>query len=300
MLKIAWHKSYCLNLPENHKFPMKKYNLLPQLLLDEKIVEKENFFKPELIEERYILLAHSETYWNNLKNLTVLDSDFRKIGFPQSEEVVLRERYLCEGTRKSADYAIDYGISFNIAGGTHHAFSYKGEGFCLLNDMAIAAHYLFDSRKSNRIMIIDLDVHQGNGTAEIFNNVDRVYTLSLHGKNNYPLKKEISDLDIELPDAIKDEEYLALLNDALQIAFDRFQPDFIFYQCGVDILESDKFGRLGVSIEGCKKRDEIILNLAKNNNIPIACSMGGGYSPDINVILDAHSNTYKLAKEIFF
>ena len=192
------------------------------------------------------------------------------------------------------------GISLNIAGGTHHAFKDRGEGFCMLNDQAIAANYLLKKRLAKKIMIIDLDVHQGNGTASIFSENPNVFTLSFHGKKNYPFKKEKSDLDFEFEDGTSDYEYLSKLIEIIPDLINKFKPDFIFYLSGVDVLKNDKLGRLSLSINGCKKRDEIIIYLCKERNIPIQISMGGGYSESIDEITLAHCNTYSTAKEVFF
>ena len=197
-------------------------------------------------------------------------------------------------------YAKQFGVAMNIAGGTHHAFTNKGEGFCLLNDIAIASHYALAENLATKILVIDLDVHQGNGTAQIFRNDDRVFTFSMHGANNYPLVKESSDLDIGLPDFTDDDFYLKTLQSNLHNLLEKVQPDLIFFQSGVDILDTDKLGRLSVTRDGCKQRDKIVLSLAKANKIPIVASMGGGYSPDFRDIIEAHANTYRLAQEIFF
>ncbi len=205
-----------------------------------------------------------------------------------------------QGTIDCALYAQKYGCAMNIAGGTHHAFTNKGEGFCLLNDMAIAANYLLANKLAERILIVDLDVHQGNGTAQIFQNNEAVFTLSMHGKNNYPFHKELSDMDIELMDGTNDVTYLDLLQQHLPLVIQKQQPDFIFYLCGVDILATDKFGKLNISTEACKQRDAFVFELCKANKIPVACAMGGGYSPKISDIVNAHCNTFKLASEMFF
>jgi acetoin utilization deacetylase AcuC-like enzyme len=188
----------------------------------------------------------------------------------------------------------------NIAGGTHHAFTYKGEGFCLLNDIAIAARYLLDEGLVKQILVVDLDVHQGNGTAQIFKYESRVFTFSMHGQNNYPLHKEQSDLDIGLADFTNDDFYLNTLRINLDLLMDQERPDFIFFLSGVDILETDKLGKLSVSREGCKERDRIVLQAAKQSGIPLVASMGGGYSTDFRDIIEAHANTFRLAQEIFF
>jgi acetoin utilization deacetylase AcuC-like enzyme len=211
-----------------------------------------------------------------------------------------REVCIVNGTLKSALFAIQYGIAMNIAGGTHHAFTHKGEGFCLLNDIAIAANFLLHERLVNQILVVDLDVHQGNGTAQIFKNESRVFTFSMHGKSNYPMVKETSDLDVPLEDYVEDATYLSILEKNLNGLLETVNPDFIFFQSGVDILKTDKLGRLWISRHGCKQRDRMVLNLAKKNNIPLVASMGGGYSEDFRDIIEAHANTFRLAQEIFF
>jgi len=300
MLKIAWSELYILSLPANHRFPMSKYELLPQQLLHEGTITHENIFRPTPLGEKWILTTHDRSYWNNLSMLTLAAQEVRRTGFPLTTEVVHRETVIANGTVQCALYAMHYGVAMNLAGGTHHAFTSRGEGFCLLNDIAIAAHYLLYKKLVSRVLVVDLDVHQGNGTAQIFQDEQRVFTFSMHGANNYPLKKENSDLDIDLQDHTTDTFYLATLEVNLKNLLDTFQPDFIFYQAGVDILDTDKLGRLSVTREGCRQRDRIVLNAARQNNIPIVACMGGGYSPDIRDIIEAHANTFRLAQEIFF
>ena len=300
MLKIAFDKSYKHPLDENHRFPMIKYDLIPEQLLRENTCNQENFFSPSLLEDNLALLTHCENYYKRLSSLLLTKKEIRPIGFPMSRELVYREKKISMGTIECVDFSIKNGISMNIAGGTHHAFRDKGEAFCMLNDQAIAANYLLENNKVNKILIVDLDVHQGNGTASIFNENKNVFTLSFHGKKNYPFKKEISDLDVDFPDKTDDKFYLSKLNNILPKVIDEFEPDFIFYLAGVDVLDNDKLGRLSMTIKGCKERDKFVLKLAKKNNIPIQISMGGGYSVNIKDILEAHSNTYRLAQEIFF
>jgi acetoin utilization deacetylase AcuC-like enzyme len=299
-LKVAWNDVYRHPLPDNHRFPMLKYELLPEQLTYEGTLDNSNFFSPSPVAEELILKVHDAQYWNNLKTLNLSRKEIRTTGFPHSKELIEREIIIMGGTVECAYHAKENGISMNIAGGTHHAFTDRGEGFCLLNDQALAAVDLLDRKAANRILIVDLDVHQGNGTAEIFQSNDAVFTFSMHGANNYPLRKESSDLDIPLADGIKDEAYLELLVTHLERIAQEFQPDFIFYQCGADILETDKLGRLGVSVAGCKKRDEIVLKKALELEAPLVCSMGGGYSEDIKVIVEAHANTFRLAQDLFF
>ena len=293
MLKIAFDKKYVLPLPEGHRFPMLKYELIPDQLLYEGLVSKEQFFSPNKIKENWVEKVHDRKYIQNLNSLTLTKSEIRKTGFPLTKELVEREYMITEGSRKCVDYAIEFGAAANIAGGTHHAFRDRGEGFCLFNDVAVASYYAIEKFQMNQILVIDLDVHQGNGTASIFREENRVYTFSMHGKKNYPFKKEISDLDVELDDGVKDVEYLKTLEQSIKKLDSTLKPNLIFYISGVDILSTDKLGRLKVSREGCKKRDEMIYEFAQKKNIPIVTSMGGGYSEKIYDIVEAHCNTYK-------
>ncbi|HBI40809.1 MAG TPA: histone deacetylase, partial [Tenacibaculum sp.] len=222
------------------------------------------------------------------------------IGFPLTEQLVAREMIIADGTMKATHHALENGIAMNIAGGTHHAFSDKGEGFCLLNDQAVAAKYLQRQKLANKVLIVDLDVHQGNGTAEIFSNDNSVFTFSMHGKTNYPFKKEKSDLDISLENNTSDDEYIFLLKKVLPQLIKNEKPDFIFYLSGVDILKSDSLGKLDISPEGCKERDIFVLQTCYQNKIPVVCSMGGGYSKDLKIIIEAHANTFRAAQDIYF
>jgi acetoin utilization deacetylase AcuC-like enzyme len=300
MLKIAFSPIYKHPLPENHRFPMEKYELLPGQLLYEGIVKEENFFVPTPIDEKCIINTHTQQYWHKLKNLALSKSEIRATGFPLSKDLVVREITILNGSVQAAIYALKNGIAMNIAGGTHHAFAGRGEGFCLLNDIAVVANYLIENQLSKKILVIDLDVHQGNGTASIFTDNPDVFTFSMHGEKNYPMRKEVSDLDCAVPDGTGDDVYLRILHSQLEIILKDFLPDFIIYQSGVDVLESDKLGRLSMSINGVKNRDAIVLNLAKSLKSPIICCMGGGYSPNVAKIVDAHTQVYRLAQELYF
>jgi acetoin utilization deacetylase AcuC-like enzyme len=279
---------------------MSKYEVLPQQLLYEGTIKTENIFAPEPIDTQWILATHEDSYWKNLSELALTPKEIRRTGFPLTEELVQREVTIMQGTLQCTQYALQYGVAMNIAGGTHHAFTNRGEGFCLLNDIAIAANYLLANKQASKILVVDLDVHQGNGTSQIFRNDFRVFTFSMHGANNYPLQKENSDLDIGLADFTDDKFYLTTLDANLKNILDEVEPDFIFFQSGVDILATDKLGKLGVTREGCKQRDRIVLETAKRNKIPLVASMGGGYSTDFRDIIEAHANTYRLAQEIYF
>lgn len=300
MLKIAYANCYSHPLPEGHRFPMEKYELLPRQLEYEGIVNSTNFFVPKPLEEKWILNTHSRDYWNKLQNLSLSKSEIRATGFPLSKELVNREITIAGGSIQAALYAIEYGIAMNIAGGTHHAFYGHGEGFCLLNDIAITANYLRDNQLAQKVLVIDLDVHQGNGTAALFQNSKDVFTFSMHGAKNYPHRKEQSSLDCPLPDGINNESYLNLLAKNLEIIDSKFSPEFIIYQCGVDVLESDKLGRLGMTLSGVRDRDQMVLNYAQQLKVPITCCMGGGYSPQVSKIVEAHTQVYRLAQELYF
>ncbi len=299
MLKIAYHPIYAHPLAEGHRFPMEKYELIPAQLLHEGVITAENLFTPGKAEEEVILWTHDADYWNRMKHLQLTDREMRAIGFPLSAQLVEREITLSQGSIDCAIYAQQYGVSLNVAGGTHHAFADKGEGFCLLNDFGIAANYLLHHQLAKQVMIVDLDVHQGNGTASLFKHEPRVFTFSMHGQHNYPFHKEQSDLDVGLADGTDGNTYLELLLEHLPVILQNVQPDFVFYLSGVDVLATDKFGKLKLSIADCARRDEIVFALCRKHNIPVAVAMGGGYSPQIKHIVEAHCNTFKLAKQIF-
>ena len=300
MLKIAFDPIYAHPLPEGHRFPMLKYELIPEQLLHEGLITKENLFSPKSIEEAIILLTHDAAYWQQLRDLTLPTREQRRIGFPLSARLVEREVRIGQGTIDGCHYAFENGIAFNVAGGTHHAGTNWGEGFCMLNDQAMAANYLLNKGLAKSILIVDLDVHQGNGTAEIFEDEVRVFTFSMHAANNFPFRKEKSDLDIPLTDGINGNDYLALLYDALPQLIAQQKPDFIFYLAGVDVLASDKLGKLGLSREECKMRDQFVFDQCINHKIPVQVSMGGGYSPNIKDIVEAHCNTYRVANQLYF
>lgn len=300
MLKVAWSPRYAHPLPEGHRFPMEKYELLPEQLQYEGTLEPDNFFEPGLLDSKWITNTHDPNYYQKLIDLTLSKPEIRKTGFPLSQNLVEREIHIMEGSVMAANFALKHRVAMNIAGGTHHAFFDRGEGFCLLNDIAITANYLMQYHGTKKVLVVDLDVHQGNGTAAIFKENPNVFTFSIHGAKNYPMHKEKSDLDIPLPDKTGDDAYLKILGEHLPSLIDNFNPGFIIYQCGVDVLEGDKLGRLALSISGCKRRDRLVLEAAKKHQIPLMCCMGGGYSEKISDIIEAHANTYRLAQEIYF
>jgi acetoin utilization deacetylase AcuC-like enzyme len=279
---------------------MLKYELIPEQLLHEGLINFDSFFSPGKLDEDIILKTHEQNYWERLRDLRLSDAEIRRAGFPLTASLIEREIRIARGTIDGSIYALEHGIAFNIAGGTHHAGTDWAEGFCLLNDQAIAANYLLNNFLASRILIIDLDVHQGNGTAEIFKNEPRVFTFSIHAEKNFPFRKERSDLDIGLQDRISDNEYLNLLTKNLKIVIESFKPDFIFYLAGVDVLATDKLGKLNLSRDGCKQRDRMVLSYCRSLKIPVQVSMGGGYSPKITDIIEAHCNTFRVANDLYF
>lgn len=295
VLKIAFDPVYVQPLPEGHRFPMLKYELIPTQLLYEGTISQKNLFAPAICPDEIVLWTHDRDYLHRLHQQTLSEKEQRHIGFPQSPQLTLRELVITQGTIDCCHYALENGVALNVAGGTHHAFADRGEGFCLLNDFAVAANYLLHKKLAERILIIDLDVHQGNGTASIFNDQPAVFTFSMHGAHNYPFRKEKSDLDIGLKDGTGDAIYLSLLENTLDTLIRQLSPDFAFFLSGVDILATDKFGRLKVTMEGCRRRDEIVFSQLQKNHIPCVVAMGGGYSPDIKTIVEAHCNTFRVA-----
>ncbi len=298
-LRIAYDPIYAHPLPEGHRFPMLKYDLIPEQLLYEGTVKQAAFFSPLPCADEVVLWTHSKVYLDKLKNGTLSAKEQRHIGFPQSPELMKRELVITQGTIDCCYHAFENGVALNVAGGTHHAFADRGEGFCLLNDFAVVANYLLHKKLAQKILIIDLDVHQGNGTAKLFEGEKRVFTFSMHGRNNYPFHKEKSDFDLELEDGTDDATYLAMLEKTLPALIENVQPDFAFYLSGVDVLSTDKFGKLKLSITACKQRDEQVFSLLHKKRIPCTVAMGGGYSPGIKTIVEAHCNTFRVAKEIY-
>ncbi len=278
---------------------MVKYELIPEQLLHEGTIATNNLTIPAKCTDEIVLLTHTEEYLTKLHQQTLSVKEQRHIGFPQSPQLTERELIITQGTIDCCVSAFDNGVALNVAGGTHHAFADRGEGFCLLNDFAAAANYLLHQQMARQILIIDLDVHQGNGTAKLFEHNRNVFTFSMHGEHNYPFHKETSDLDIGLKDGTDDSTYLSLLEHHLNTLIEKVKPDFAFYLSGVDILETDKFGKLKITMQGCKQRDELVFTKLKQHQIPCTVAMGGGYSPDIRTIVEAHCNTFRLAKDMY-
>ena len=281
-------------LPEGHRFPISKYQLVREQLLYEGSITEEQLEEAQPADEADLLRVHTRTYWEAMRDLKLDARAMRRIGFPQSATLVDRSRRSVQGTLLAALHALDHGCGVNLAGGTHHAYADHGEGFCLLNDIAVAAQHLLDHRRARRLLIVDLDVHQGNGNAVIFARDERVFTFSMHCQANYPLRKERSDLDLGLAVGTEDKTYLNLLREHLPGLIERQKPDLIFFQAGVDVLATDKLGRLGLSPYGCRTRDQIVVAACQRRQIPLAISMGGGYSERVADTVNGHVETFRL------
>ena len=289
-LPVVNHKDYEAQLNDDNKFPIKKFGELAKALIKNKIVK--NFYIPEPCSVETLKEAHTEDYINKIKNKTLDKNEIRKIGFPLVDSVVRRSFIATGGTVLATKLALNYGIACNTAGGSHHATSNEGAGFCVFNDVAVAAKYLTTRGLANRILIIDLDVHQGNGNSEIFKNDNQVFTFSMHSKVNYPAKKSVSDLDIELEENLEDREYIDILKNNLKY-LNKEEFDFVFYIAGVDVHYNDRLGKLKISDNGIFERDELVIENFFSNKIPLCGVLGGGYNEDFNKLVELHSSLHK-------
>ena len=285
-LPVVNHEDYFAKIGDDHKFPIKKFGELANYLLNKKIVNK--FHKPYPCSDDTLKRAHSVTYINNIKNKTLDQNTIKKIGFPLVDTVIQRSLVATGGTVLASKLALNFGIACNTAGGSHHANYNGGAGYCVFNDVAVAAHYLLDKDLANKILIVDLDVHQGNGNSEIFRDNKQVFTFSMHSRTNYPAKKSISDLDVELEDNLEDKIYLKTLKYYLnELNNENF--DFVFYIAGVDVHFNDRLGKLNISDEGLRQRDELVVENFFSKKIPICGVLGGGYNKDFNKLVELHS-----------
>ncbi|HXG84700.1 MAG TPA: histone deacetylase [Pyrinomonadaceae bacterium] len=296
--RIFYSPFYYADIGEGHVFPIKKFELVRDKLLVEETLRNSEIVEPQPANIEDVLLVHTEDYVSRLRGGNLTAKEVRKLGLPWSEALVRRSFLATSGTINAAKHALKNGVSSNLAGGTHHAFPDRGEGFCVLNDVAVAIKVLQREKAAEKFLIVDCDVHQGNGTAFVFKDDESVFTFSMHGAKNYPLFKENSTLDIELPDKTSDKEYLETLNEALPRVF-LHNPDIVFYLGGADPFEKDKLGRLGLTIEGLYRRDEIILAFAREREVPIVTVMSGGYAADINDTVEIHCNTIRAVKKVF-
>ena len=298
-MRIAYDPAYRYGLPPGHRFPMAKYELLPEQLLREGTATAASFFTPSVLPEGDLLRTHTAEYWRRLQALELTRREVRDIGFPLSRKLLTRGRIIAQGTLDCARYALSSGTALNVAGGTHHSFADRGEGFCVFNDIAVASNVLLASGEVERIAVVDLDVHQGNGTAKLFEAEERVYTLSFHGERNYPLRKERSDRDVGLPDGTPDAAYLDRLAAELPTILDAHRPDLVFYLAGVDVLAEDKLGRLSLSRAGCRARNRFVFEECHRRGLSVAVSMGGGYAERLATIVDAHAATFQEARRVY-
>ncbi|MEQ9442866.1 MAG: histone deacetylase [Cyclobacteriaceae bacterium] len=296
---IYFSDQYLYALPEHHRFPIDKYILVKEQLLYQGIIQLEQLVDPGLCAEEDILRVHTSDYWNAVKTLSLPPRMVRRIGLPHTATSVKRARNSVAGTIAAAESALQLGLGINLAGGTHHAYADRGEGFSTLNDIAIASRRLIAKGLVERVLIIDLDVHQGNGNAHIFQDDPAVFTFSMHGKDNYPLKKEQSDWDIELSTGTTDLPYLTLLQEALTKLIAQHHPQIVFYQAGVDVLATDRLGKLALTKAGCRQRDKLVFGTCLEHGIPAVFTMGGGYSDRMADIVDAHCNTIEVALDLF-
>jgi acetoin utilization deacetylase AcuC-like enzyme len=290
---------YVIDLPPGHTFPIQKYRLVREQLLAEGTLSPEELLEPALAAPTDVRLVHTEDYWERLTSGTLRESAIRRLGLPWSEALVRRSRASVQGTLTAARIAIRDHVAVNLAGGTHHAFPDRGEGYCVLNDIAIAIRCLQRDGWMQRMAIIDCDVHQGNGTAAVFADEPDVYTFSIHGANNYPLVKVPGSLDIGLPDGIGDEEYLRVLEPVIRKILTEFRPGLVFYLAGVDPHERDRLGRLRLTHAGLRQRDEVVLQACCDAGIPVAVTLGGGYGQDVQDTVEAHCNTIRAARAVF-
>tara|TARA_B100000035_G_scaffold278640_1_gene257736 strand:- start:201 stop:1094 length:894 start_codon:yes stop_codon:yes gene_type:complete len=285
-LSVVNHQDYFAKIGDDHKFPINKFGELAKYLINEDIVKK--FHKPYPCSEETLKRAHSETYIKDIKNKTLDQNIIKKIGLPLIDSVIQRSLVATGGTVLASKLAIKNGVACNTAGGSHHANFEGGAGYCVFNDVAVASHYLLDRGLAGRILIVDLDVHQGNGSADIFKNNRNVFTFSMHSKTNYPAIKSKSDLDVELDDNLEDAEYIKILKFYInQLNDENF--DFVFYIAGVDIHFNDRLGKLKISDEGIKKREEIVTENFFSKGIPLCGVLGGGYNKDFNKLVELHS-----------
>ena len=297
MLPIVNHPDYVAQIGDDHRFPIKKFGALFDLLKKDNILNKENLHIPEPAQYLDLTKAHQPEYIQKIDNLSLSKEEERKLGFPMVPSVKRRSYMATGGTVLSAELALRYKLACNTAGGSHHAFSDSGNGYCVFNDVAVAAYNLLNKHSVKKILIYDLDVHQGDGTAKIFENNDQVYTFSAHSKKNYPLVKQKSDKDIELEDDITDEEYLNTVSKSLEIV-NKMNFDFVFYVAGVDIHKDDKLGKLNITTEGIKKREKMVINNFYKNKIPLCGVLGGGYNKDFNHLVYLHSILHRTCHNI--
>jgi acetoin utilization deacetylase AcuC-like enzyme len=297
-MQVFYTPRYYAEIGAAHIFPIRKFELVRERLLGEGTLQPAEIIEPSPAPLEDVLLVHTEDYVSRLCNGQLTTKEMRRLGLPWSESLVRRSFYAAGGTLAATHAALAEGYSSNLAGGTHHSFADRGEGFCVLNDVAIAIRAMRARHRIRRAAIVDCDVHQGNGTATIFAGDTETFTFSMHGANNYPLFKALSTLDIELPDGTQDAEYLNTLARHLPAVF-AHKPDIVFYLAGADPFAKDKLGRLALSIDGLRERDAYVLRACYEREVPVVTVMSGGYGKDINDTIEIHCNTIRMVKEVF-
>lgn len=297
-MRISYSPGYVASLPEGHVFPMRKFSGLYDYLITNGIFKEHSVVEPSMVDFVNLYTVHTQRYGYGVWTGELSKKEVRRMGLPWSKSLAVRSRLAVQGTINTGLMALQDGIAGNLAGGTHHAMPDHGEGFCVYNDVAVAIKVLRQSKWVNKVMIIDVDVHQGNGNAAIFKNEPNVYTFSIHGEKNYPFVKPPSDMDVGLPDQTGDRDYIRILGDSLDKALDVFTPDLVFYLAGIDPLEDDHFGRLSLSMKGLESRERLVIETITQKEIPMALLLSGGYAPTIQQTVEAHALMYKTAKEI--
>lgn len=285
-------------MPKEHIFPMKKFSGLHRYLLINNIIREQDVVEPSLADFSNLYTVHTKRYSDGVWTGNLSKKEIRKMGLPWSKELAIRSRLAVQGTLNASIMALQDGMSGNLAGGTHHAMADGGEGFCVYNDVAVAIRVLKQAKWVQKVLVIDCDVHQGNGTAEIFKDDTDVYTFSIHGEKNYPFKKPPSSLDIGLPDKTGDTDYLLTLEKALNHIFEEFSPDLVYYLAGIDPLETDHFGRLSLTLNGLEERERIVIEAAGKRDYPLVLLLSGGYAPSVDQTVKAHSLLYKSGQHL--
>ncbi|MAL16349.1 MAG: hypothetical protein CL670_10775 [Balneola sp.] len=299
-MRVSYSPGYYATIPDEHIFPMKKFKGLHSYLLNKRILSESEIVEPSMADQSNLITAHTQRYVKAILNGTLDRKEERRMGLPWTQSLAVRSRLAVQGTLNAGLMALQDGIAGNLAGGTHHAMPDLGEGFCVFNDVAVAIKVLQQSKWVNKVMVIDCDVHQGNGTAYIFADDPSVFTFSIHGAKNYPFKKPPSDLDIGLPDKTEDSEYHKSLIAALDSILNDFEPDLVYYLGGIDPLATDHFGRLSLTLKGLRERERIVIETITQKNYPLVLLLSGGYAPTLEETVIAHAQMYEVAKEMGF
>ncbi len=299
-MRVSYSPEYYATIPNEHIFPMGKFQGLHRYLLEKEILSEFEIIEPKMIDFINLMTAHTSRYAYGVWNGTLDKKEVRRMGLPWTKSLAIRSRLAVQGTLNAGIMALQDGIAGNLAGGTHHAMADWGEGFCVFNDVAVAIKVLQQSMWINKALVIDCDVHQGNGTAEIFKDDETVFTYSIHGEKNYPFKKPPSNLDVGLPDKTGDKEYHRNLIESLDSVLSSFEPDIVFYLGGIDPLETDHFGRLSLTLKGLRERDRIVIEMITQKEIPLVLLLSGGYAPTLEQTVIAHAQMFEMAKELGF